>query len=327
MDKLRLAVVGLGRHGSRYAHHAASDVDEIQLRAICRRSADAGKELAARLGCDFTDDASKLVRSSEIDAVVLVIPPRELEELLPAALECGKRVLVEKPVAPDLESGRRILEVQRRKKGWCMAGQTLRFNSVCRAIRDSVPRVGRLDSLVFSQRFPPQPQLRWLDDPALSGGGNILHTGVHCFDLVRWLSDLEVESVSCFARSVCTKKTEDSFVANLSLRGSDALAVVTCSRSTHSRNGLIEISGDKGQLIGDHVLGTLSFIGPDGVETLAPPAPSYTVLEILRQFAKDAINGTSPCISYGDGLAAVAIADACYRSARSGMIEPVRALE
>jgi predicted dehydrogenase len=321
--KIRVGIVGVGRHGTRYARHASKDVEGLELAAVCRRDVEAGGALAEELGCDFEADALRLVERKDIDAVILVTVPWILEDLATAAIASGKRLLIEKPIALDLEMGARIAQQIDSYDAFCMAGQTLRFNTIANAIRDRLPDLGRLDSMIFSQRFPPQLQLDWLDDPTRSGGGSILHTGVHCFDLIRYISGLEPESVSCSMRSIYTKRTEDSFVSELTLRDHSALAMVSCSRTTESRNGLIELTGEHGQLVGDHVANTLYRVTADGAASIETAGPRHTVLEALRAFAADIQTGAAPRIGYSDGLAAVATASACYRSAASSRREHV----
>jgi len=323
MAKLRLGIVGVGKHGSRYAKHAAQDIDEVQLVAVCRRDGTRGREIAERYDCHYVASARELVERPDIDAVVFATVPSLLEELVSAAAARGKRILVEKPVAPDPATGLRILQAIEQAGIYCMAGHTLRFNRVVETLREAIPSLGRIDSVIFSQRFPPQRTLEWLDDPMRSGGGNILHTGVHCFDLIRHLTDLEPTDVSCTMRRVYTRRTEDNFVASLTFQAGDALGLVACSRTTNSRNGLIEIGGEHGQLVGDHVLNTLYRLGPDGRADVQLGPPRHTVLEALRRFVEDAKTGAAPPISYREGLAAVCVASACYASAASGRPQPV----
>ncbi len=323
MAKLRIGIVGVGKHGSRYARHAAKDIDGLELVAVCRRDAEAGGSLAAELSCQYEADAHRLVTRKDIDAVILVTVPALLEDLAMAAIDSGKSLLIEKPVAFDVASGGRIADQLDAHGTFCMAGQTLRFNTVVNALRERIVDLGRVDSIILSQRFPPQMQLGWLDDPQRSGGGNILHTGVHCFDLIRYITDLEPESVACTMRSIYTQQTEDSFVSTLTLRDASSLAMVSCSRTTSSRNGLIEITGENGQIVGDHVLNTLYRVDSGGVTALEPGPAKFTVLEALRAFAADIKSEGPSRIDYRDGLAAVAVADACYRSASSGRREHV----
>lgn len=321
--KLRLGIVGAGKHGSRYAAHAARDVEGLELVAICRRDAALGEALADELGCSFEADAEKLVRRPDIDAVVLVTVPRLLPRLVEAAVETGKRLIVEKPVAPSLHEGLAMLAAIESSGAYCMAGHTLRFNAAVEALRRELPTLGRLDSFLFSQRFPPQLQLAWLDTPSESGGGNILHTGVHCFDLLRWLSGVEVASAAAQLRRVYTRDTEDHFVAALAMQGAGLLAQVACSRSTESRNGLIEVSGEHGQLVVDHVLGSGYRLSARGREELAIDAPRMTVRFVLERLVDDAKHDLPSPIPFRDGLAAIAVAEACYRSAASQAFEKV----
>src|SRR3990172_11502727 len=109
--QLRVGIVGVGRHGVRYARHAARDVDGLELVAVCRRDAASGERVARECGCDYVADARALIARPDIDAVVLVTLPTLLEPLVEAAAASGKRLVVEKPVAPDVATGRRMLEI------------------------------------------------------------------------------------------------------------------------------------------------------------------------------------------------------------------------
>jgi predicted dehydrogenase len=320
--RLRTGLVGLGKHGLRYARHIHADVPGLQLAAVCRRDRRVGEAVARDYGCDYVADARTLAERDDIDLIVVAAAPAVIEEVVSLAAARRKRLLIEKPVATDLRTGLRVLAEIERSGAYCAAGQTLRLNTVAREIERRVGDLGRLDSLIFSQRFPPQLDLEWLDDPTQSGGGNVLHTGVHCFDLCRVLSRAEPEAAFCTARSVHTRHTEDVFSSCIEM-SDRSLASVSCSRTTRSRNGLIEVTGELGQLVGDHVLNQLYRLGPTGREEIALPPPTHTVLELLRTVAEDCRRDRPPTIPYREGLAAVAVADACYRSIASGRKERV----
>lgn len=324
--RLRLGIVGVGKHGSRYAAHAARDVDGLELVSVCRRDRDKGQALADQLGCDFETDARRLLERRDIDAVVLCTIPRLLPELVSLAVATGKRLVVEKPVAPTVDDGLAMLAQVEAAGLYCMSGHTLRFNAAVECLRREIPSLGRLDSLLLSQRFPPVLDLEWLDTPEESGGGNILHTGVHSFDLLRWLSGCEVDLVAAQARRVCTRRTEDHFVALFTMSEPGLLAQAACSRSTHSRNGLIEATGEHGQLVVDHVLGSGYRLTSRGREDLVIDAPRMTVKVLLERLVEDARRDVPAPVTFRDGLAAMAIAEACYRSIASQTFEKVRPL-
>ena len=95
-----------------------------------------------------------------------------------------------------------------------MVAHTLRFDSTIQTVRAHLPEIGPLHALYLSQRFEPST-LAWLDRRAESGGGIVLHTGVHSFDLLRFLTGLEVTRVWCRTAQVVTRETEDSFAMQL----------------------------------------------------------------------------------------------------------------
>ncbi|MGH7960299.1 MAG: Gfo/Idh/MocA family protein, partial [Candidatus Binatia bacterium] len=198
-----------------------------------------------------------------------------------------------------------------------MMAHTLRFNTVVQTLKAALPLIAPLHSLYLSQRFEPS-LLQWLDRKVESGGGIALHTGVHSFDLLRFLSGSEVTEVWCQMSRVFTEETEDNFVMNCRFGDSVLYGMAAGSRSTRSRSGLIELSGENGQLLGDHAHGFAYLM--KGLERrplqIEPPVP--TVRDALRTFVEGLQRQTPFPITVEDGLRAVAIAEACYRSAAAG---------
>jgi predicted dehydrogenase len=206
-----------------------------------------------------------------------------------------------------------------------MVAHTLRYSAAVRELRRHLPSLGRLHQMVLGQSFEPT-RLGWLDDPERSGGGNVLHTGVHMFDLLRHLSGGEVARLACTTTRVTTRATEDSFAASMEIElgdGPPLLAVVSGARTTPSRYGEVRVLGERGQLAVDHVHGTVVAIADRSATMLARTTDEPTVLAVLRDFERVARGAMTPPIDATDGLAAVAIADACYRSAACGRFVPV----
>ncbi len=202
-----------------------------------------------------------------------------------------------------------------------MVAHTLRFNAVVGALRDALPAIGPIHAAVLSQRFEPST-LPWLDRRVEAGGGIVLHTGVHSFDALRFLTRREAFRVRAAAGQVTTADTEDNFAAIIELDGG-ILAQVAGSRATAGRCGAIELVGRDGQLVGDHVHGIAARLVGTARTPLAVGAPVMTVAATLAEFAAAMIDRRPPCITLADGAKSVAIAEACYRSIASGRAEPV----
>ena len=320
MQPLGLGVIGAGKHGVRYARHIQEDLPNAELIAVCRRDQAAGEHLAAQYHCHYYPTYEQLIADPQVDALVVVVPPYLHGPIVEAACRARKPLLVEKPFAVNVAEAQRITRLLTAHSVRCMVGQTLRFNGVVQTLKQHLADIAPLHSLYLSQRFEPS-SLVWLDDPTKSGSGIVLHTGVHSFDLLRFLSGQEVTQVWCQTHTIFTHDTEDNFLMHG--RTTDPLRTVQVSgsRSTQSRSGLIEISGEKGQLVGDHAHNFAYLIKGRERLPLDVPPPVPTVREAVQVFVDSLRNGTAFPITVQDGLRAVAIAEACYRSAETN--EPV----
>lgn len=315
-----LGIIGTGKHGARYLKHVA-DVPSLRIAAIARRDRDAGEAQARTLGARFYADAEALIADPDVDAVVLVVPPTSNVRLATAVARAGKALLVEKPLAPTVAECRAIADAVARAGVTAMVAHTLRFNGVVATLRAALPSIGPLHAVVLSQRFEPS-SLAWLDRRVESGGGIVMHTGVHSFDALRFLTGREAVRVHASAGRVATRDTEDNFAAIVEL-DDGMLAQIAGSRATVGRCGAIELAGRDGQLVGDHVHGIAGRLVGTTRTTLEVGPPVMTVEETLRELAAAITERRAPAITLADGARAVAIAEACYRAIASGRSETV----
>ncbi len=317
MPRIAVGLIGAGKHGARYAAHLRNDVPALSLAALSRRDASAGETQARTFGCCFHADWRALVDDPAVDAVAAVVPPALHPEIAAAVARAGKPLLIEKPLATTGASALEALRALRGAGVPVLMAHTLRWNTVVRALRRRMPGLGTLRALFINQRFEPS-RLAWLDDPAIAGGGIVLHTGVHSFDLVRYLTGREVVRVWCRTARVGTRRTEDNFMAILELDGVSTLVAVNGSRATAGRSGLIDMAGEAGQLVGDHALGFAYAVRGLDRTSLAIPPPVQTVQAALDAFAKLITAGETPPVALEDGVRAVQIAEACLQAAAAG---------
>ncbi len=321
-SSLRFGLIGVGRHGSRYAKHIREDLPEIDLIGLWRRDPVEGKKQARHYGCRYFPTYSDLLADKSIDAVVVALPPALNASVCEQAAFRRKHILLEKPMAINLRKAIRIKQAVSRHGVRLMVSQTLRFNGVIAALRTRIPSLGSLHSIHLSQRFEPSP-LAWLDQRDFSGGGIVLHTGVHSFDLLRFLTGEEVGKVSCSVNRVVTRETEDNFSAIMTFERNNIIASVMGSRGTRGRNGLIEVAGENGQLIADHVHNYLHEVRGMEQRPIQLGNPVPTVYEVLKAFHDSLYRELPFPVTIEDGMIAVAIAEACYRSAETGRWENV----
>jgi predicted dehydrogenase len=170
-----------------------SQCELVQLVDIQRERAQA---LAAELGCDSDDDWRKLVIRPDIDAVAVSTPHNLLAPISVAALQSGKHVFVEKPMARTVIEGQEILGALQSARGTyedppeLVVGCTLRHHSHVSRARDLV-EAGAIGQPYYVRGLyghggRPGYDQEWRVDPELGGGGELLDQGVHLIDLSRW---------------------------------------------------------------------------------------------------------------------------------------------
>ena len=322
-EATRIGLIGAGKHGSRYVKHIVEYLPQAELASRMlpgpTRRRKLGGKLWLSLLCLLSRSPKGCPYPTRLQSLFLL---RSMEKIVAAACEAGKHILIEKPLAVSVAEARRSRDSIAASGVRCMVAHTLRFNTVVQVIKAQISHIAPLHTIYLSQRFEPSP-LVWLDHKAESGGGIVLHTGVHSFDLLRFLSGCEVEQVCCQTTQVFTKETEDNFLMLCRMSDPTLRGMVAGSRSTYSRSGLIEISGEKGQILGDHAHGFAYFLkGPDRIPLPVEPLVP-TVRETLRAFVEGLLHDKDFPITVEDGLRSVAVAEACYRSALDGQARNV----
>ncbi len=125
---VNLAVVGLGAFGQKHLD-ALALIDDVNILYVAHSKMDVAGEVAAKYGAKraFTDYA-ELLAQPDLDGVILATPTQmHLGQTL-QALEAGKHVQVEIPMADNLAGVRQIVELQAKSGLVAMAGHTRRFN-------------------------------------------------------------------------------------------------------------------------------------------------------------------------------------------------------
>lgn len=183
---MRIAVAGLGFMGSTHIR-ALRSLPNAELVAVCSRDE---KKLSGDLSgiqgnlggpgerLDFSGvsryrDLRELLEDPRVDAVDLCLPTNMHAPAAIQAFEAGKHVLVEKPMALDASSARKMIAAAEKHKRVLMVAQVLRFFPMYQALKDVLARraMGAMRQATFRRRCAAPAWSAWLADPAQSGGG------------------------------------------------------------------------------------------------------------------------------------------------------------
>ena len=314
MSRIGIGVVGTGRHGSRYARHLAEgDVRGARLAAICRRDREEGGTQAAEWDAAFHRDARDLAGDPEVEAIIVATPSRFHEEGVTAAAEAGKPVLVEKPLAPDLATCDRIVNTAEENQIPLMVAQTSRYEGPVRGLIDSLPSLGEIREVSLLLRSEDRTHMRGVFRPELDDGGALLDSGVHYFDLLPMIAG-PIERVWCERHFIRGTAIDDGYTALLRT-SAGARVVVDMGRWGNSRHETIEVVGERGILLASRTPPSLTkVVGRRQVDLPFPDVPG-TLVPTMDDFLRVCRGEIEPPIAGADGRAAVAIVEACRRSA------------
>jgi predicted dehydrogenase len=209
---VNLAIVGYGGFGQ-FLHRAWKVLDGVNIMAV----ADINRPGTLDAGIQFYPNWRDLLNNPTIDVVSIVTPPSSHAEIACAAMEAGKHVLIEKPLATRREDALRTLSVRDRTKRVAGTGFMLRFHPLlktieawCRSKCFGALRRVVVENHAQDESLPPD---HWFWNRDVSGGILVEH-GVHFIDLVNYWADARASRVQGISHAR-TSLQEDRVLATV----------------------------------------------------------------------------------------------------------------
>ncbi|MBN2291653.1 MAG: Gfo/Idh/MocA family oxidoreductase [Pirellulales bacterium] len=192
LENIRWGVLGLGWFGEVHAD-TLSTTPGIELAALCTRTESRLNEFGDRYGVDrrYTD-YHRMLEDDSIDVIGIVTHIDDHRDIAIDALEAGKNVFLEKPMAPSVEDCDMIIEAARRGGGKFMVGHVCRFDPRVTLAKQAIEegRVGKIISMHARRNLTKAIGLQVCDSiSALFGDG------IHDADLMLWFSGAKAVSV------------------------------------------------------------------------------------------------------------------------------------
>lgn len=204
MKTIGLGVIGTGDRAIGYlqgifnslvTEDAARVVGVMDKNSV--RASEAAKDLRAEA---VFNDHQKLLAADGLDAVFIMTPDHAHAPLVVDALQAGKHVFCEKPMATTLDDCNRIADAVAQASGIFFAGHNVRFGPMGGTLKRALGegRVGKV-RVVFARRYVDGAKYwhRWHRSTACSGG-LLVHKGCHYLDQMNWYSEGRPQYVSAF---------------------------------------------------------------------------------------------------------------------------------
>ncbi|HET9374652.1 MAG TPA: Gfo/Idh/MocA family oxidoreductase [Chthoniobacterales bacterium] len=332
MNRVRIGIIGAGRIGNVMAN-AYQSVPEAELVAV----ADVVRPVAETFAKKFDVSAvfeshADLLKSGNVDAVVICAPTFLHEEISIAAAKAGKHIFCQKPMALTVEACEAITAAAEEAKVTLQTGFMLRFTPPFADVKEAISS-GEIGTLIAlrSSVFGWEPSADWFYDPA-KGGGVLIDTIIHTLDLFRWYAG-EVETLFASGGAYVLEGakrhgTPDNIMCSLRFRNG-AMGDLYGSWTTGFGDKTLEVYGTNGSVFvdlvgkqGGHIFIRKHMAGssrPEGWSNLGI-LWKYGYLGEANHFIKSVLGKVEPQATGRDAIEAQRLAILADHSIRTGEV-------
>jgi predicted dehydrogenase len=334
--RIRVGLIGLGAIS--FAHEAAYAEmgDACEIVAMCDVRAD---EAASRAGaCEATPytDYRELLANSGVDMVDVIVPHALHYEIARAALERGKHVLVEKPIAVTSEQGAHLIGLAKRAGAKLGVAENTRFVTAYQKAEE-ILHAGTLGEIWTVRTLIAGSEVHRIKDPHLwhgkaPHGGVILDSSVHNFYLFKWLFGGVRDVLGFASRIVPEGEVEDNaLILGHLANGAEFQLNTSCSMEIPWTER-VEVYGARGGMIIDQLADPVLkyYLGSNDIDGVAVEGVPFdplgwkfnSMLAEIKDFVAAIIEDRPPLVDPQDALYALQAAEATMRSVETR--QPVR---
>lgn len=341
---VKWGIIGCGGIAKRRMIPAASEMKISEFVAVMDVDRGVTDEVAITSGAKAYYTESDLLADPDVQAVYIATPVYLHHKQVLQAAAAGKHILVEKPLALDVEQGEEMVVACRNAGVYLVEGYMMKHHALHVQAKDLVAR-GEIGSVVSARAqlscwYPDIPGA-WRQDPSLGGGGALMDMATHCYDLLEFVIGSPIQEVFAFTDTLTHRYPVDDSSTTLLKFENGAQGTVEAFFNVPDSAGQdrLEIYGNKGSIQGECTIGQM----PTGkmVAYLSDDSKGYDAeqskdsLDVkVREIAFEPVNmyateidllsqciesGTAPNMNTGEqGLHILKVAKAAYESSKTG---------
>lgn len=322
---VRLGLLGAGRIGKVHAGAIAS-VPQARLVAVADAFPEAASSVAAAHGADVRgiDD---IMNAKDIDAVLITTPTDMHADMIEQAARAGKAIFCEKPVDLSVDRVRACLATVAKHNAKLMVGFNRRFDPNFMEVRRQIDAgaIGKVEMVTITSRDPGLPPYDYIT----RSGGMFRDMTIHDFDMARFLLTEEPDTVFATASVLVDKKVGelgdvDSASIILTTPSGQQCMISNSRRAAYGYDQRIEVLGSTGMASAENMRATSVEVANAGGYHREPLLNFFMTryTEAYRNeissFIAALASGSSMTPSGEDGLKALVLAEAAYKSLASG---------
>ena len=328
---VRLGIVGCGR-AAREIVRASRDIPALEIVAVYDTDRARAEALGTEAKAAVAPDLDAILRMPGVTTIYVGLPHVLLAPTVERALQAGKHVLAEKPLALEAKDAMHLGTIAAAKSLKLCVFYELRRSGPVEAARKLIaegaigePRLVRLRTIIdkpLSYWGTPEAPL-WRARRTEAGGGVVMMNSVHQLDTLRYVTDLNYTSaMGSVATFTAPADVEDTASATLSLSNGAIVSLVASAHTPGARDEeTIEIDGTLGRLKLPDPFGTAplrlyrkSTATWEDLPTVRPDSHR----RMLESFVTAIEVGPEVPADATDAAAALSVVNAIYESSRTG---------
>ena len=339
MKKVKWGILGAGGIADRRTLPGMLDCEYSEIFAVMEVDPANAERLCEKYGAKFAyTSAEELISNPEVEAVYIASPINFHKSQVFAAAMAGKHILCEKPIALTVAECEEIENYCKNYDVLTATGFMMRFHGYHQEIKRLIAE-GTIGSLVTARAqftcWYPEIEGAWRQKKALSGGGSFMDLGVHCVDILEYLSGQKTEKVAAFCDTkTFTYDVEDTATVMLKMDGG-LTAYVDTNFNIPDEAAVcrLEFYGTKGSIVAE---GTLSQIEAGEVRLIVSDQGAYDAnqnrgetesklldcklgnmyTKEIDSFSKSILEGTPVEVPLSDAVHVQRVVEAAYRSSK-----------
>ncbi len=307
MNKINVGVIGVGAMGNNHAR-VYSKIENANLMAVSDLMKAKVEEVAKKYNASSFVDYNDILKMPEIDAVSVCVPTTHHFNVVMDAIEYGKHVMVEKPIAFTLREAKSMVKAAKDNGVKLATGHVERFNPAVgkakKLIKDGI--IGEVVS-ASAKRVGPFP-------PRIKDVGVTVDLAIHEVDIMFHLFDSPVSQIYAHMGSRLEKCEYEDHAEIMSTFENGIIGMLEVNWLTPYKKRKLEITGVDGIIAIDYIDQTVNLYGKStqnvDIEYKEP------LKEELSSFLSAVKNDEEPKITGEDGIYALKVVTAAMKSAK-----------
>lgn len=340
-DQLTVGIIGCGEITNKRRAEQFVTATNVRIGMAMDVDETVAKDIGERFDIPYTTDQHDLLSRDDIDFVYIATPHHLHAEQAIAAAETGNNVLVEKPIAVDLDSATDVIKTCKKSDVTLGICDPYRYHAEYRTAKELID-AGYLGEIVgtkinvwarkpdtyWDSGYTGRIETDWRKSREMSGGGILSTNGIHNIDGMRYLTGLDAERVACEYDTFATPVTVEDFCVATVRYENGAIGLIETSSFLQDAPPEESVRSDRVYgTNGEIVVGDPVRIRTNAETDLGDGETWHQVplddlqpagVRLIEEFADSILTDTAPPVTGEDGRTALELVVAAYTAGSEG---------